>query len=80
MDPSYRTNLLAVKGEDDLWIAKDMEQWLVEHGVLVLDTRLQTIADAWNDGTSRWRKAMTYWPKLYALLDALTEDADEPRL
>ena len=41
------------------------------YGTLTPDTRLQAIADEWNDGSPSQREALKDWPELY---DALTEE------
>ena len=51
----------------------------IDDGELILDTRLQAIADAWNENL--WPSITidieTYWPELFNLLDALEGTDDE---
>ncbi len=50
-------------------------EFCIQDGVLVRDTRLQAIADAWKEGTERYRMLNRQsWPELADLLDALEEE------
>lgn len=82
VEPTYRIDRTRMVVPHRDWITQALNK-----GVLVPDTRLQAIADAWNSGESvgRWhanaamRKASFRkdWPELASLLDALTKDNGE---
>ena len=75
----YRIDLLTPKlSEDDFLVAQDMDDWLTERGVLVLDSTLSDIADAWDSGNLGFREMIRkYMPELAALLDALEGTTNE---
>ena len=60
---------------------------LVRDGILVPDTRLQDIADAWNEGNTEpisagirvaHKSVRDWWPEVATLLDALGGAGDDP--
>ncbi len=61
------------------WYSNQHHSYATPDGYLVPDTRLQAIADAWNEGTGgeyEWSRGRVSeeMPELAGLLDALTEE------
>ncbi len=80
---SYRIDCAAHDAYDGSYTGglPDPISFLVDDGVLVPDTRLQAIQDAWNDHggypdlhTDNMDELRMMWPKLTGLLDALTKE------
>jgi len=67
---TYRIDNDGFKHYDTIEGPEGMLLSLIENGVLVPDTRLQAIADAWNADLNGLRRDLD-WPELTDLLDAL---------
>ena len=78
---TYRIDLTNPDLPTGSYLANDSElvSYLKNRDVLVPDTRLQAIADAWNyDDIGQGRyEFRQQWSELAVLLDALKEDNDE---